>query len=495
MATRTKLTVTKVAGSSDIVSNTSKIKIVQTVTATGESWNANDTTKGRITIDGVEVASLDKKRFYKNSTTTIYNAEHTVQHEPDGRKTVKVVSVFDTHISAGVLTREVTLELDPIPREAQMTVPSMTLGKEAKIQVDNPSGMPYTIRYTFGAKSGVVIENGSGNVVPWTPPYALAEEIPNEASGKGTLSITTYSGNEEVKTNEYAFSVTVPDNLGPKINAFLHAFRSEISVISGWGVGVKGKTKLGYTVDAAGQYGAKISGCTVAFAGSVCDGLSGETGTLTQAGQFAPKITVTDSRGKTTVLESGKLTVHDYVTPSFISSDAFRSNENGNEQSDGTYVTVTAAASFSPVGGYNSASLKARRRVANGSWGEYSEIAAQGTNVFPNFDKILSYEVEIVAVDAVGESKSVVYVIPTESVAFHLREGGGGAAFGRLATEENLLDVAWDLRVKGRMLRDWVHPVGSICVLADNTDPGELYGGTWERVESNSPYFAWKRTT
>ena len=97
MATKLNLSVSKVLDSADILSNTSKIRITLTVTTTGESWNANGNTKGYVAIDGTEVASLDGKKFYKNSTTTIYNAEHAVQHEADGTKTVEVSYQFDTN--------------------------------------------------------------------------------------------------------------------------------------------------------------------------------------------------------------------------------------------------------------------------------------------------------------------------------------------------------------------------------------------------------------
>lgn len=493
MATRAKFTVTKVSGSADALTNTSKVKVVLQIITTGESWNANDTTRGYISIDGVQVASLDKKRFYKNSTTTIYNATHTVQHEADGTKTVKVAYWFDTHIAAGVLDGSETLTLDTIQRVTIPNVPVVTLGQKATVPVNVTAGLSYSLRYTLGSKSGVIKENSTAGSVDWTPPAKLASEL-SAASGKGTLTLTAYINEEDAYSLDYDFTALVPDSLGPVIKSFTHAFRAENATVAGWGVGVKGKTKLGYTVSAEGQYGARIESCTVSFAGATGSGLSGETGATAQVGTFKPKVTVTDSRGKSATMEGSELKVYDYGSPSFISSDAYRANENGNALSNGTYVAVTAAASFSPVGGYNSTTLKMRSRAVEGAWGAYSELNAQQINVLPGFSKSISYEVEVVAVDAVGESKSVTYVIPTENVAFHIKDGGKGAAFGKFATEDNVLDVDWNLRVMDKLLLDWTHPVGSIYFAYSQDNPAELFGGTWESVESDSTFFAWRRT-
>lgn len=448
MATKLNLSVSKVPDSADILSNTSKIRITLTVTTTGESWNANGNTKGYVAIDGTEVASLDGKKFYKNSTTTIYNAEHAVQHEADGTKSVVVSYQFDTHILAGVVSGEQTLELDRILRVAFLNVPAMTLGQKVTLNVVNPGQNAYTVRYALGNKSGLIVENSLSDTVEWTPPLELAEEI-FAPSGKGKLLVSSVEGEYE-----YDFTVLIPDSLAPQITGFAPVFKADSAAVSQWGVGVKGKTKLGYTVEAEGQYGASIVSCTVSFGGATGNGLAGETGTLMQVGSFVPKITVTDNRQKTAVLEADALTVYDYTTPAFISSAAYRADEDGNQMQSGTYVAVTAAASYAPVGGYNSATLKARSRVTEGVWGQYTELSAQKVNVLPNFSAAMSYEVEVLAEDALGESRSVVYSIPTEAVTFHLRPGGKGAAFGQYSDREGYVETAWPIDMLGNRVEN-----------------------------------------
>lgn len=458
MATSSKLTVSKVAGSADILSNTSKIQIKLAVTTTGESWNAADTTKGYISINGTKVASLDKKRFYKQSTTTIYSGTHTVQHNADGTKTVTVYSYFDTDIGAGVLEDTVTLKLDDIPRVALLSVPVMTLGQEARMSVTNTVGLAYTVRYAFGTKSGVIVENSLADEVVWTPPLELAQEIPEAPGGKGTLTVTSYRNGAVEAEHSYEFAALVPDSLAPVISNAAFSFTGAAST---WGVGVKGETRLSYAVEAQGQQGAEIASCAVSFGGASGSGLTGETGVLAQVGSFTPKVTVTDQRGKVTTLTGEALTVYDYTTPAFISSAAYRADEDGNQMQSGTYVAVTAAASYAPIGGYNSATLKARSRVTDGTWGAYTELSAQQVNVLPGFSAAMSYEVEVLAEDALGESRSVVYSIPTEEVAFHLRPGGKGAAFGMYSTREGYVETAWPVDMRDNRVENVGSPVNA----------------------------------
>ena len=77
--------------------------------------------------------------------------------------------------------------------------------------------------------------------------------------------------------------------------------------------------------------------------------------------------------------------------------------------------------------------------------------------------------------------------IPTAAVAFHLKSGGRAAAFGKYAEHENTLELAadWDLRYKGKVLADYLYPVGSLYLSADGSDPAVLFGGTWTAAAQN----------
>ena len=150
------------------------------------------------------------------------------------------------------------------------------------------------------------------------------------------------------------------------------------------------------------------------------------------------------------------------------------------------------------MGGLNSVTLKGYWKSVGGSYGagETLTVGAVGLvtgNVEISADR--SYIALLVLTDNLGNSASYEENIPTEQVTFHLKEGGKGAAFGKAAEQDELLDVAWDarfredvqvdgaLQVGGKSLLDMVYPVGSIYLSVSGTDPETLFGGTWARLE------------
>ena len=55
----------------------------------------------------------------------------------------------------------------------------------------------------------------------WLVPESLAAQIPNAASGKGTLTCETYSGSTCIGTKSVTFTASVPGSMKP-------------TVLSGW---------------------------------------------------------------------------------------------------------------------------------------------------------------------------------------------------------------------------------------------------------------------
>lgn len=481
MATSLKLTVSKVANSASIEANTSKIKISVAVTTSGESYNASGDTKGYVKIDGKEVGSLDGKKFYQNSSTTIYSKTHTIQHDNDGDKTVKVDVSFDTQLAAGVITATKTLTLDTIPRASSLVIPALYYGKEAEIGISRlVEGAVSDVSYVLGTKSGVLATKTSATTLLWTPGISLAAEFPNSNAGSGTMTISTYKGDVLLGSREFAFNVMADGSLAPVIQS-----HSVSPVGTDLGVYIKGVTKAAYSMTAAGQQGATIAEYKLSFAGQTATGASGQTGLLTSAGSLSPVFTVKDSRGLVTTLTLPEVTVYDYFAPTLTLAEVYRSKENGTEDDAGTYAAVNAKADYASVGGKNSLTLRVRSKESDAGWGDtYTTLTADRVNVLPGFAESKSYEVEVSAKDAVGGEKTVVFTIPTAAAAFHIKEGGTGAAFGKYATEDDVLDIAWGtLKVGGKTLLDWTYPVGSLYWSSKATEPAALFGGTWERIK------------
>ena len=73
------------------------------------------------------------------------------------------------------------------------------------------SSFTHTLTYTFGSSSGTIAE-GAGTEAQWAVPYDIAVQIPNNASGTGTLTCKTYSGSTLIGTQSVNFTATVPSN-------------------------------------------------------------------------------------------------------------------------------------------------------------------------------------------------------------------------------------------------------------------------------------------
>ena len=99
--------------------------------------------------------------------------------------------------------------------------------------------------------------------------------------------------------------------------------------------------------------------------------------------------------------------------------------------------------------------------------------------------KTASYELELSAVDALGSVRTVEYAIPTAAVAVHLAQGGTAVGVGKYAEHQKAVELApdWDIWFRGKRLLDAVWPVGSLYLSAADSDPGVLFGGTWQRVK------------
>lgn len=109
-----------------------------------------------------------------------------------------------------------------------------------------------------------------------------------------------------------------------------------------------------------------------------------------------------------------------------------------------------------------------------------------------------SYIVELYVEDDLGQNSMLSFTILTEQVAFHLKEKG--AAFGKYSEEEDTLDVAWDLRVRGRlfmgdgndMLLDFVSERGTAVVGAATWHYRKWHSGRiemWCRQDIDSGAF------
>lgn len=413
-----------------------------------------------------------------------------IEHDADGSKSVTIEPNFNLwRENVGhypKITGSQVITLTTIPRASTATIPNIIMGSKGTISITRASSaFTHKLTVKIGSKS-YEIASDVGTSYAWKPSLATwGPRVTDAASAKCTMVVDTYNGSTLVGSNEYSFTLSVPSTVVPTISAFATEMVNENAVVNGWGIAVKGFTKVKWAITADGASGSTISKYAFA-AGSVTGSASnGTSAALNMAGEITPTATVTDSRGRTATATAAAITVEDYKAPSISIAKAERCDEDGTINPSGACVKLTFTGEIASVAGKNTASYQNRFKPANGSYSEWAEFESGA--VITGFATTMSYVIEMRVVDALGKSISTELTITTREEWLHGKEGGKGAAFGKAAEEDNLLDVAWDLRVRGNLILD--NPLegetGVTVVTEAGTDLNDYTKPGWYYFESS----------
>lgn len=389
-----------------------------------------------------------------------------IPHNADGTKSVSISASHPTDISLGTGSVYGTASLDTIPRATKPEVPtSATIGDTITITLNRASsGFTHNLAYKLGNGSYRSIADGVGTSQSWTIPTSLCDELTSAASGTVTIRAITYNGSTTIGTQTATMTVNVPSTLKPTAG-MTTALVNENTTVAGWGVAIKGFTKVSYTIagDATDDRGATIAAYQFSGNGETISGATGTTGVLATAGSVVVRGRVQDTRGRWSDWADITLTVLDYSAPEILSSSAERVDANGDPADDGESVKVRVNGQVTAAGN-NTATAKWRYRQAEGGWSAYATIANNEYVVLPTtFSKGVTYEIELSVWDDLGNTKSVVYTIPTASVAVNIRSGGTGIGIGKYNEHDGEIEIeeTWDIRYHGAVMVDHVIEQGT----------------------------------
>lgn len=482
-----------------LTNNRSTIALaLQIYDGTGESYNQAANSCYYV-LQGSKVYhpySYKAKGWYDLGTKTI-----TVDHDSKGEASVTLSaewhSGFTSQWTPSSLTVSGKVTLPTIHRASSLAVPAMTLGSPATLTVTKAdSGYTHRITYAWGTHSGVVSAETGTTSIAWTPPLELANDIPNAATGVGTLTITTYSGGTALGSQSYSFTASVPASAAPAASV---ALSDAAGYADTYGAYVQTKSRLKAVTTASGKYGATVKGYTLAISGLTATGATATTGVLPESGTVAYAVTVTDSRGLSTVLR-GTITVLPYAAPGVRSISAARCDADGTDNPAGDHAKVAFVGAVAPLNNQNTAAYVIRYRAQGAdTWSSQAVPDAAGQYTPSAYGVIPAavdtvYEVCIAVTDALGSTASLIVVLPSAQVLFRTAPAVDGLSIGQYRTEPGALIVggliealklpAMDgVSLGGKALLDLLHPVGSIYQSTDSTSPAELFGGTWEQVK------------
>ena len=483
MAVTQSLSVTEVSGSVSTANNTSKVRILWQSTQSGDSWNGyTRTAKYYVSINGgAEILYSVDYTLPQSSTTTIVDTTITVTHKSDGSGTVKVRTWMDTGISAGEVEKSQTLTLTTIPRASTITSASnKTLGDTCSVKwTPLAKTFRYKLKFALGDWSyttGAIHPNTTAayTYTGYTLPLSIANLIPNAKTGTITVTLYTYSDSGATaqvgSASSMTFTITVPDNASTKPSVTM-----TLSPVTPYekfsSIYIQGRSKVKATFTGDGMYSASISSYNMQVEGKTysspytSDTLRG-SGTINIVG------TATDSRGYSNTTP-GEINVIAYEPPYIAPSGGNkkviceRCTADGTVDDSGTYLHVKGTRNYTKIntdGIVNTCSVRCRYKPEGGNWSHDSGSGVAvllwtdtSTDTFDVIladivsDRTLSYTVELNIIDDTYQPSAMVFYIPSEDVAFNLREGGKGAAFGKYATKENMLECEWDARFNGKL--------------------------------------------
>lgn len=352
---------------------------------------------------------------------------------------------------------------------AKATLPevgSIVLGSEAAIVLSaENSGYVHTLKYSFGSASGTIAEKvGAGYT--WDVPLDLASQIPTAARGAMALTCETYGRDGAfIGSETISVEATVPDDERTKPEVSMGVTLVNDLPDPFIGLYITKKTKLKVTFIAAGKYGADITGYKSHI--NMFPEISYEnpaTLVIPFALHSDAKLTgeITDSRGFVQKVYH-KFNVISYSEPSVIPYTGeekvicCRCDQDGTVNRRGEYLLIKAGCSCYPVVSdgvrLNYCALRFRyKEYGAETYSEWRELISQesGDNeVFAVQEGIQlgknAYEVQLQAIDTIGESRDTIVRINETKAQLHLGKGGKNVAIGQYCdySHEDSLDIGY----------------------------------------------------
>ena len=445
-------------GSQSITANTSTVNWRITVSRTGAYYTHNhqgDSTLS-LNLDGRNVHYSYPTWETSGEEYTLTSGSSTISHNADGTKKLPISCTFNPNNGLhGTITVSASLSLTTIPRSSSVSVGAGVIGSSVTININRQSSsFKHTVRYAWAGKSGTIATNVDTST-SWTIPLDFANDIPNSASGTGTIYVDTYSGSTKTGTQSTTLTASVPSNLKPTFTGVslsdLNGAAQNLIPNGNTFIQVISNIKVAFN-GAVGSYGSSITGYYAEIVGKNQSTSSngGGLGIMNYHGTINIRARVSDSRGRWSDTKEVSVTVLEYFAPALSFSIA----RTGSTSST---LTTTRNAKIAPltVSGSQKNSMTLTFKVARlgttnfqvdtgpatGSWTSISNLVNSQANLAGNYLANQSWVVIGTVEDKFTRTEFMVNV-PTESVVLSYDRSGIGVNKIR---ERGALDVKGDI--------------------------------------------------
>ena len=455
-------------GSQSITANTSTVNWRVTVSRTGAYYTHNhqgDSTLS-LNLDGSNMHYSYPTWETSGEEYTLASGSSTISHNADGTKKLPISCTFNPNNGLhGTITVSASLSLTTIPRSSSVSVSPGVIGSSVTININRQSSsFKHTVRYSWAGKSGTIATNVDTSAT-WSIPIDFANDIPNSASGTGTIFVDTYSGNTKTGTQSTTLTASVPSNVKPTFTGVslsdLNGAAQNLIPNGNTFIQVISNIKVAFN-GAVGSYGSSITGYYAEIIGKNQSTSSngGSLGIMNYHGTIKIRASVSDSRGRWSDSREVSVTVLEYFAPALSFSIA----RTGSTSST---LTATRNAKIAPlavsgsqkntmtltfkVARLGTTNFKADTGPATGSWTSISNLVNSQANLAGNYLANQSWVVIGTLEDKFTRSDFMVNVA-TESVVLSYDRSGVGINKIR---ERGALDVKGDIYANDQPIQQY----------------------------------------
>lgn len=221
------------------------------------------------------------------------------------------------------------------------------------------TGYTHKVTASFNGHTAEATMDEFATACAFELPLSLLKAIPDDVTCEGTVSVDTYREGDHVGTSAQAFTLTCPYSVKPTLSVAVSRVLTVDGVtypdVTGGYVQHKSAVKADITFS-GGTLGSYIVSHHIQVAERLSEGYNVDASTLTtalleDAGQVPITFTVTDSRGRTAT-KTEYITVVPYSPPQ-ATFRAWRVNESGEVDVQGTLARYEYSYTFSDLGGLN----------------------------------------------------------------------------------------------------------------------------------------------
>ncbi|MGN0162675.1 MAG: DUF859 family phage minor structural protein [Candidatus Ornithomonoglobus sp.] len=389
---------------------------------------------------------------------TLYEDTFVIQHNSDGKKTVRMcATVTNVTINRGGTTEDIEEEyicryvaLENIPQASEFE----SIDRDVEVNGENALNIviaPFddTCRHDLIISLGNYSETicNAKDSVSYVIPVEWLSAIPAANESVGLITLRTFDSHGmklgEVQTYWNAY---VPEDAVPEFDELtIEQLQGSFSLSFGW-IQHASRAHL-EIIGAVSNWGADIAAYSIKGCGYSGAEATLDTDTINYSGTRTFSAYVVDSRGKKSEVKTVSINITAYSPPRFLSVLSQRCDSDSTIKNEGSYMLSTVLFEFDSFDGLNTCTQTIYYKKTTDT--EYTKLDTSFTNGTPSksttiFDISTSYDIQYRLTDKFGVSY---YndILTVSHISMEFLRGGKGIAFGKAAEIENAADFGYKI--------------------------------------------------